>query len=108
MNLDASIRGLLSQIKQTYELILENQSPEKFDSMQDVLVQIAQVVQECAQFMSKYSETKSFCMSLGVDLLFLDDLIFFIGSRLKKNILSKTTTMVTNYNSKLDQLMQEL
>lgn len=76
--------------------------------MQDVLVQIAQVVQECAQFMSKYSETKSFCTSLGVDLLFLDHLIFFIGSRLRKNVLSETATMVANYNSKLDQLMQEL
>ena len=47
-------------------------------------------------------------MSLGVDLLFLDDLISFIGSRLRRNILSETTTMVASYDSKLDQLMQEL
>ena len=29
--------------------------------MKDVLVDIAQVIQECAQFITKYSETKSFC-----------------------------------------------
>ena len=76
--------------------------------MLDVLVQISQVMQECAQFISKYSETKSFCTLLVVDLVFLDGLISFIGSRLRKNVLSETATMVANYNLKLDQLMQEL
>ena len=64
-------------------------------------------MQECAQFISKYSETKSFC-TLLVDLVFLEDLMFSIGHRLGKNVFSETATTVANYNSKLDQLMQEL
>ncbi|KAL4064052.1 hypothetical protein V8B97DRAFT_1349523 [Scleroderma yunnanense] len=89
-NLDASIADLVYRIKQTYELILENRSPAKINSMKDILVQIAQVVQECAQFISRYSDTKSFWVRLG------------------KNVFSEAATMVANYNSKLDKLMQEL
>ena len=37
-----------------------------------------------------------------------DDLTFTIGRRLGKNILSETTTKVSNYNLKLDTLMQDL
>ena len=107
MKLDASIEDLLSRIKQTYDLLLENQSPVKINSMHNVLIPIAQVMQECAQFISKYSDTKSFCTSL-VDLLFLEGLMFPIGIRLGKNAFSETTTTVAKYNSKLDQLMQEL
>ena len=76
--------------------------------MQDILVQIAQVMQECAQFISKYSETESFCRSLVTDVVFLSGLISFVGSRLRKNVFSETATMVANFNLKLDQLMQEL
>jgi len=79
----------------------------KINSIQNVLIQIAQVMQECAQFVSKYSETKNFC-TLLVDLVFLEGLIFSIGARLGKNVFSETATTVANYNSKLDQLMQEL
>jgi len=35
-------------------------------------------------------------------------LTFFIGSCLRKSVLSETTTRVANYNQKLDELMQEL
>ena len=52
---------LVDRIKQTYELILENQAPPKINATKDVLVEIAQVIQECAQFIAKYSETKNFC-----------------------------------------------
>ena len=60
-NLDASTVDLVDRIKQTYELILENQAPPKINATKDVLVEIAQVIQECAQFVVKYSETKNFC-----------------------------------------------
>ena len=60
-NLDASIGDLLAKVKQTYELILDNMSSSKINTTKDVLLQIAQVVQECAQFIAKYSEIKSFC-----------------------------------------------
>ena len=45
-----------------YELILENATSSKINASEDILAQIAQVVQECAQFIAKYSETKNFCM----------------------------------------------
>ena len=60
-NLDTSIGDLLAKVKQTYELILDNTSSSKINATKDVLLQIAQVVQECAQFIAKYSETKNFC-----------------------------------------------
>ena len=59
--MDASIADLITRIKRTYELILENRSPSKINATKDVLVEIAQAVQECAQFIAKYSETTSFC-----------------------------------------------
>ena len=74
-----------------------------------MLAEIAQVVQECAQFVVKYSETKSFCTPITSVLSYShDSLIFFIGSRLGKNVLSETASKVANYNLKLDRLMQEL
>ena len=77
--------------------------------MKGVLAEIAQVVQECAQFIVKYSETKSFCTPITSVLTYSHDrLIFLIGCRLGKNVLSETASKVSNYNSKLDKLMQEL
>ena len=60
-NFDASIGDLVTGIQQAYELILENRSLSKINSSKDVLVEIAQVLQECSQFVIKYSETKNFC-----------------------------------------------
>ena len=67
---DASIGDLVTGIQQAYELILENRSLSKINSSKDVLVQIAQVVQECSQFVLKYSETKSFC-ALVIRVIFI-------------------------------------
>lgn len=61
MEVDASIVDLMNRIKQTYELIQEYNQPSKFNAMKNVLVDIAQVITECAQFIRKYWETKSFC-----------------------------------------------
>ena len=69
-NLDASIADLIHRIRNTYELILKYKSPSKINSMKDVLVQLAQVVQECAQFISNYSKIKNFC-TLSPELLIL-------------------------------------
>ena len=74
-----------------------------------MLAEIAQVVQECAQFVVKYSETKSFCTSITSVLSYSHGSpIFFIGLRLGKNVLCETASKVVNYNSKLDKLMQDL
>lgn len=104
-NLDMSMMDLISRVKQIYELILEYSSPSRINSMKDVLVQIAQVIHECAQFISHYSETKSFCTYLCI--LLCRSLICFLGGRLGKNIFSETTATISNYSSKLDKLMQE-
>ena len=78
----------------------------KINAMKDVLMEIAQVVQECMQFVTKYLETKSFCMPpIPVVLI---RLIFFIGSWLGKSIHLETMNKVTNWNWKLEKLMQEL
>ena len=63
-NLDASVWDLFAKVKQTYELTLDNTSSSKMNATKDVLLQIAQVVQECSQFIAKYSEIKNFCTLL--------------------------------------------
>ena len=61
MNLDASVADLITRIKRTYELVLENRSPSKINATNDMLVEIVQAILECAQFIVKYSETTGFC-----------------------------------------------
>jgi len=75
-NLDASIATLLSRVRDTYVLILENKSSSEINATKDVLVQIAQIIRECAFFISQYSDTKSFCrpplylfLFIGIHLL---------------------------------------
>ena len=60
-NLDGLIADLIICIGQTYKLILENRSSSQINAMKKVLAEIAQVIQECAQFITKYVETTSFC-----------------------------------------------
>ena len=60
----ASIGDLLAKVKQTYEFILDNTTSSKINATKDVLLQIDQIVQECAQLIAKYSETKSVCTPL--------------------------------------------
>ena len=59
---DTSMGDLVTGIQQAYELILENRSLSKINSSKDVLVEIAQLLQECSQFVIKYSEIKNFCV----------------------------------------------
>ena len=75
-NLDASIATLLSRVRDTYVLILENKSLLKINATKDVLVQIAQIIRECAFFISQYLDTKNFCspplcffLFIGIHLL---------------------------------------
>ncbi|KIM51342.1 hypothetical protein SCLCIDRAFT_33521 [Scleroderma citrinum Foug A] len=83
--LDTSI---VTTIEQTYELVLENGSSLKINATKNFLVETTQVVQECAQFITKYSETTTFWTWPG------------------KSVLSETTTKVVNYNQKLKELME--
>jgi len=103
--IDTSLRGLVTTIEQTY-LILESRSSSKINAMKDVLLEIAQIIQECAQFIMKYLETKTSCMPL-IPVAFMK-LMFFTGSWLRKSVPSETMTKVINYTWKLEKLMQEL
>ncbi|KIM56977.1 hypothetical protein SCLCIDRAFT_192048 [Scleroderma citrinum Foug A] len=89
MKLDDDIGTLLSKISQTYQFIMEDETLAKIDAMKDTLTQIAQVVQEGAQFIVKYAETSSFWRRLG------------------KNLFSETRSRITQYSDTLDQLMQQ-
>lgn len=62
--MDKSITALLEKICQVYEFVLQDKTLARIDSTKDTLLQIAQAVQESAQFIAGYSKTKSFCMAL--------------------------------------------
>ena len=105
-SLDASIGGFVTTIARTYELVVDNSASSKINATKDILVEIAQVVQECVQFVTKYSETKAFCTP-PIPVVFMR-YIFFIGTWLGKSVPSETMAKVTDYNQKLEKLMQEL
>ena len=104
-SLDSSMGDLVTGIQQAYELILENRSTSKINSSKDVLVEIAQIVQECSQFVMKYSETENFCALVTPVIVIA--ISSFIGRHLGKSILSETAIKVANYTSELQVLMQE-
>lgn len=81
--------ALLSKISRAYKLLMEEETSAKFASMKDSLLEIAQLVRECGQFIGNYSETKSFWVRLG------------------KNVVSETNSIVSGYNTALDGLMQQ-
>ena len=107
MSLDASVGGLANGIQQAYELILENRSPSKINPSKEVLVEIAQIVQECVQFIVNYSEIKIFC-ALLILVAFIVVSSLSTGYCLGKSVSSETATKVAKYNLKLQVLMQEL
>ena len=65
-NLDKDMDNLLAKISQTYHFLMGYETLAKIDVMKETLAQIAQVVQQCAQFIANYSEMKKFCMRLHV------------------------------------------
>ena len=99
--LDTSI---VTTIEQTYELVLENGSSLKINATKNFLVETTQVVQECAQFITKYSEATTFCTP-PITVAFMR-LIFSKGTWPGKSVLSETTTKVVNYNQKLKELIE--
>lgn len=59
--LDAAIHDLLAKVGQVYQFLLQDGVLARAISMKDTLAQTAQVMQECSQFISSFSETKNFC-----------------------------------------------
>ena len=62
MDLDEDVNDLLAKISETYHFLMADETVSAIDIMKETLAQIAQVVQECAQFITNYSKTKKFCM----------------------------------------------
>ena len=60
------VSGLLPTIQSVYEFLLEEDTLINLNTRKDTLAHIAQTVSRCAQFIKDYSETKSFCMPLGL------------------------------------------
>ena len=86
---------------------MENKVPSKINAAKDTLVEISQVMNlECAQFVAKYSKTTNFCTSIIP--VYPNQTSFAVGRRLSRNVFSERATKVTNYNMRLDKLMQEL
>ncbi|KAL4074511.1 WD40-repeat-containing domain protein [Scleroderma yunnanense] len=88
-NIDNLVSGLLPKIQNVYEFLLEPDTLAHLDAMKDTLAHIAQVINDCAQFIKNYSEIKS------------------LWKRFGENILSRTQTVVDDYNRMLDELMQQ-
>ncbi|KAG6326497.1 hypothetical protein ID866_12592, partial [Astraeus odoratus] len=88
VNRDASVNALLLKICEFYSFITEDGRIVKLTSMQVALKNMAEQILDCARFIKDYSETKSFWIRLG------------------KNVLSETDAIVTKYNLALDGLMQ--
>ncbi|KAG6330301.1 hypothetical protein ID866_8787 [Astraeus odoratus] len=107
-NLDASLEDLLSKVVQTYKFITEDDRLNKDKGVEGALVEIAQVVHECAQFISEYKETSNFyaiVISLSWSVVPLIDLS---GKRLGKNIFAETNGKVAKHITRLDELMKQL
>ena len=85
---------------------MENKAPSKINPVKDTLVEIFQVMKECAQFVAKYSETTNFCTPIIP--VYPNQTSFAIGRQLGRNVFSERATKVVNYNTRLDKLMQEL
>ena len=84
---------------------MENKSSSKINAKRDIIVEIAQAIHECAQFIARYSETMNFC-TVNYSCIHHEGLTFLVGCRLGKNVFSETAIKVANYNMKLDMLMQ--
>ena len=79
-SLNTSTGGLVTTIERTYELVLENRSSSKINATKNILVETIQVVQECAQFITKYSETTTFCTP-PIPVAFMRLIFFFSKGR---------------------------
>ncbi|KAG6328328.1 hypothetical protein ID866_10761, partial [Astraeus odoratus] len=104
--LDGSVSALLEKVQEVYEFLLERDMLEYINTKEHILVQIAQVVGNCAEFIAKYSERKSFDMPY----LLSDTTAFLLETtsavRLGKQFFLDTKSDVDDLNKRLDALMQ--
>lgn len=58
---DTAVYHLLEKISEVYALMNEEEELKNISSMLPIYLKIAQQTQECADFIVRYSETKTFC-----------------------------------------------
>jgi hypothetical protein len=108
---DDSIRELLRKLGDVYKFLAEKQDKlRNIQSMNAVFGKLVQQTVECADFVSRYSETKIFCEYSTINILprFMDmHSHIHVGHRLSKNIIAETDNVIKKYNSVLDDLMQQ-
>ncbi|KAG6333868.1 hypothetical protein ID866_5223 [Astraeus odoratus] len=85
---DESVSALLTKVQQVYEFLQKQDTLKSIKKEGHILVQIAQVVSNCAEFISKYSEKKSF------------------APRFAKQFFSDTQSNIDVLHQRLDALMQ--
>src|SRR5437899_789403 len=57
---DESVFALPAKVQEVYEFLLEKDTLEYINTKGHILVEIAQVVGNCAEFIAKYSQRKDF------------------------------------------------
>jgi hypothetical protein len=62
-NLDNAVCDLLQKVSEVYDFMMEDGRLADISSMQKLYGNLARQVQECADFIIHYSETKSACES---------------------------------------------
>ncbi|KAG6332621.1 hypothetical protein ID866_6466 [Astraeus odoratus] len=85
---DGSVSALLPRIQGVYEFLMEKDTLQYIDTRAGILAQLAQVVNDCADFITKYSERESLVTRLG------------------KHFLLDTQSHIDEFNQRLDALMQ--
>ncbi|KAG6331775.1 hypothetical protein ID866_7313 [Astraeus odoratus] len=68
-NRDEAVSALLTKVQEVYEFLLEKDILQSIDKKEHILIQIAQVISNCAEFIAKYIEGKGFAIRLGKQLL---------------------------------------
>lgn len=66
---DAAVSGLLPKLQQVYEFLCEDRTLTKVDTMKETLARIAQVINDCTQFIKSYADIKSYCETFTLVLI---------------------------------------
>ncbi|KAG6328705.1 hypothetical protein ID866_10385 [Astraeus odoratus] len=85
---DEVVSALLTKVQEVYEFLLEKDTLQSVNKREYILIQIAQVVSNCAEFIAKYTPGKGFAMRLGQQLL-------------------EVQSDIDDLNKRLDALMQQ-
>jgi len=105
--MDQSVHNLLEKISDVYAFLIEPHTLEKVTQIKEPLLKISELMPKCVNFIQKYSQIKSFCMSYS----HLDFNIWLMslheGLRTAKHVGHETNAVITTYGNTLDTLTQQ-